>query len=101
MPRRLHIKHPKNRNGKYPRAQFTLLWHTSKAQSSELRNISTHIALTAGNFQALSEVLIDPIAGFAYNWLVRPLKHAHSKPDHAKAVIVAALRRFGPLSRAL
>jgi predicted NBD/HSP70 family sugar kinase len=51
------------------------------------------------DFQALSEVLIDLMAGFAYNWLVRPLKHAHSKPDHDKAVILAALRRFGPLSR--
>lgn len=34
-----------------------------------------------------------------YNWLVRPIKHAHSKPEHDKAVILAALRRFGPLSR--
>jgi len=30
---------------------------------------------------------------------VRPIKHAHSKPEHDKAVILASLRRFGPLSR--
>jgi predicted NBD/HSP70 family sugar kinase len=35
----------------------------------------------------------------AYNWLVRPIKHARSKPEHDKAVILAALRRFGPISR--
>ncbi|MEN6602375.1 MAG: ROK family protein, partial [Bryobacteraceae bacterium] len=30
---------------------------------------------------------------------MRPIKHAHSKPEHDKAVILGALRRFGPLSR--
>jgi len=30
---------------------------------------------------------------------VRPIKYAHSKPEHDKAVILACLRRFGPLSR--
>lgn len=30
---------------------------------------------------------------------MRPIKHAHSKPEHDKAVILASLRRFGPLSR--
>ena len=34
-----------------------------------------------------------------YNCLVRPLIPARSKPEHDKAVILAALRRFGPLSR--
>jgi len=39
------------------------------------------------------------MAPFAYNEHVRPLKPAHSKPEHDKAVILASLRRFGPLSR--
>jgi N-acetylglucosamine repressor len=39
------------------------------------------------------------MASFAYNCLVRPLKQALSKPVHDKAVILATLRRFGPLSR--
>jgi len=39
------------------------------------------------------------MASFAYNCLVPPLKQARSKPEHDKAVILATLRRFGPLSR--
>jgi hypothetical protein len=39
------------------------------------------------------------MTSLTYNCLVRPLIPARSKPEHDRAVILAALRRFGPLSR--